>query len=129
MAATKAQGRAFTLFMGGLTAATAGIAFFSSGSGKAALFLGAIVLAFSLFRFFKIKPEEGKIALGAQPALMKLVGVAVILVGWLTVLFGLHLTASVSGRMTTTLIGLAISLVGVLFILPAAVNKNAIWKA
>ncbi len=129
MAATKAQGRAFTLFMGGLTATTAGIAFFSSGSGKAALVLGAIVLAFSLFRFLRIKPEEGKVALGAQPPAMKLVGVAVVLVGWLTVLFGLHLTASVSGRMTTTLIGLAISLVGVLFVLPAAVNRNAIWKA
>ncbi|MGA8087240.1 MAG: hypothetical protein WCA10_08035 [Terracidiphilus sp.] len=128
MAATKAQGRAFTLFMGGLTAATAGIAFFSSGSGKAAFVLGALVLAFSLFRFLKIKPEEGKIALGAQPALLKLVGVAVVLLGWVTVLFGLHLTASVSGRMTTTLIGFAISLVGVLFVLPAAVNKNAIWK-
>ncbi len=129
MAATKAQGRAFTLFMGGLTAATAGIAFFSSGSGKAAVVLGAIVLAFSLFRFLKIKPEEGKVALGAQPAAMKLVGVTVVLLGWLTVLFGLHLTASVSGRMTTTLIGFAISLVGVLFVLPAAANKNAIWKA
>jgi hypothetical protein len=129
MAATKAQGRAFTLFMGGLTAATAGIAFFSSGMGKAALVLGAIVLAFSLFRFLKIKPEEGKVALGAQPAVLKLIGVAVVLLGWLTVLFGLHLTSSVPGRMTTTLIGFAISLVGILFVLPAAANKNAIWKA
>ncbi|HWG19758.1 MAG TPA: hypothetical protein VG225_04445 [Terracidiphilus sp.] len=129
MAATKAQGRVFTLFIGGLTAATAGIAYSSSGMGKAALVLGAIVLAYSLFRFVKIKPEEGKVALGAQPAVLKLVGVAVVLVGWITVLFGLHLTASVSGRMTTTLIGFAISLVGVLFVLPAAANKNAIWKA
>lgn len=129
MAATKSQGRAFTLFIGGLTAATAGIAFFSSGSGKAALVLGAAVLAFSFFRFLKVKPEEGKTALGRQPAAMKLLGVAVVLCGWLTVLYGLHLTISVSGRMATTLIGFAISLVGVLFVLPAAVNKNAIWKA
>ena len=81
MAATKAQGRAFTLFMGGLTAATAGIAFFSSGSGKAALVLGAAVVAFSLFRFLKIKPDEGKVALGAQPAVQKLIGVVLALGG------------------------------------------------
>src|SRR5260370_4846963 len=99
MAATKSQGRAFTLFMGGLTAATAGIAFFSSGSGKAALVIGAVVVAFSLFRFLKIKPDEGKIAVGAQPSVMKLIGVALAVTGWLVVLFGLHLTASVSGRM------------------------------
>ena len=128
MAATKAQGRAFTLFMGGLTAATAGIAFFSSGSGKAALVLGAAVVAFSLFRFLKIKPDEGKIALGAQPAIQKLVGVVLALAGWLVVLYGLHLTANLTGRMGTTIIGFAITLVGVLYVLPSAANKNAIWK-
>ena len=129
MAATKAQGRAFTLFMGGLTAATAGIAFFSSGSGKAALVLGAAAVAFSLFRFLKIKPDEGKVALGSQPAAQKLIGVVLALAGWVVVLFGLHLTASVSGRMTTTLIGFAVTLVGVLYVLPSAASKNAIWKA
>ncbi len=129
MAATKAQGRAFTLFMGGLTAATAGIAFFSSGSGKAALVIGAAVVAFSLFRFLKIKPDEGKVALGSQPAAQKLIGVVLALAGWVVVLFGLHLTASVSGRMTTTLIGFAVTLVGVLYVLPSAASKNAIWKA
>jgi hypothetical protein len=129
MAATKAQGRAFTLFMGGLTAATAGIAFFSSGTGKASFVLGAIVLAFSFFRFLKIKPLEGKVALGSQPAVMKLIGVLLALGGWVVVLYGLHLTASVSGRMTTSVIGLALTLVGVLYVLPSAASKNAIWKA
>ena len=37
MAATKSQGRDFALFMVGLTAVCAGIAFFSSGVGKLAL--------------------------------------------------------------------------------------------
>ena len=129
MAATKAQGMAFTLFMGGLTAVTAGIAFFSSGSGKASLVLGAIVVAFSLFRFLKLKPEEGKVALGAQPAVQKLVGVVLALAGWLVVLYGLHLTASLTGRMGTTIIGFAITLVGVLYVLPSAANKHANWKA
>ena len=129
MAATKSQGRAFTLFMSGLTAATAGIAYFSSGSGKLAFLVGLAVVAVSLGIFMKIKPEEGKVASNIEPTALKLLGVAVVLLGWLTVLFGLHLSASVSGRMTTTIVGFAISLVGVLYLLPAAANKNAIWKA
>lgn len=129
MAATKSQGRAFALFMSGLTAACAGIAYFSLGSGKLALLVGLVVVALSLGVFLKIKPLEGKVAIGAQPAAMRLAGVAVVVLGWLTVLFGLHLTASVSGRMVTTLIGFAVSLVGVLYVLPTASSKNAIWKA
>jgi hypothetical protein len=31
--------------------------------------------------------------------------------------------------MVTTIVGIAISLIGLLAILPAACNKNAIWKA
>jgi hypothetical protein len=31
--------------------------------------------------------------------------------------------------MTTSILGLAISLVGVLYVLPMAANKNAIWKS
>jgi uncharacterized membrane protein YgaE (UPF0421/DUF939 family) len=49
--------------------------------------------------------------------------------GWAIVVLGLNLSASVSGRMVTTLIGIAISLIGSLILLPAAANKNAIWKA
>jgi hypothetical protein len=129
MAATKAQGRAFTLFMVGLTGATAGIALFSSGIGKMALAVGLIAFAISFVSFLKMKPLEGRVALGAQPAVMKLIGLASALLGWVVVLIGLHLSASVSGRMVTTLLGFAISLVGVLVILPIASNKNAIWKA
>ena len=128
MAATKSQGRTFTLFMAGLTAAAAGIAYLSTGAGKLALLAGLVALAASLWTFFKIKPLEGKVAVGAQPALMKLIGVVVVLVGWLIVVGGLFITSSVGGRMVTTLIGFAVSLVGVLYVLPLAVNKNAIWK-
>jgi hypothetical protein len=45
------------------------------------------------------------------------------------VLFGLHLTPSVTGRMVSTIIGLLVSLFGILVILPIAANKNAIWKS
>lgn len=129
MAATKSQGVKVTLFMFGLTAVTAGIAFFSSGMAKVALVIGSIAVLFSLWGFFKTKLDEGKVALGAQPAILKLAGVAVVVIGWMVVLFGLHLTSSVGGRMVTSIVGLAISLAGICYILAPAVSKNAIWKA
>jgi hypothetical protein len=129
MAATKSQGTNFTLFMAGLTAVCAGIAFFSSGMAKLTLILGLVVVAVALFGFFKIKPLEGKTGDGPQPAVMKLIGIVVVLGGWLFVLLGLHLTAGVGGRLVTSLLGLGVSLAGIFFILAPAVSKNAIWKA
>jgi hypothetical protein len=129
MAATKSQGRAFTLFMAGLTAACAGIAFFSSGIAKVALIVGLVAVVVSLLDLYKIKPLEGKTGDGPQPAVMKLIGIAVVLAGWLFVLFGLHLTASVGGRLVTSIVGFAISFFGICYVLAPAVRKNAIWKA
>jgi hypothetical protein len=117
------------MFLIGLTAACAGLADFSSGLGKVALLLGIVILAAAFLKFIQLKPLEGKVALGSQPAGMKLVGAAVTVAGWLVVLFGLHLSSSVGGRMTAAIVGLIISLVGVVVILPSACNKNAIWKA
>jgi hypothetical protein len=128
MAATKQQGGALTLFLVGLTVACIGVAL-SGGRGKLILLVGIVLLAVSCWRFFQLKPLEGRIALKSQPAVTKLIGLIVVLLGWGVVLFGLHLTDSVGGRMTTSVVGLVISLAGVLFILPAACNKNAIWKA
>ncbi|HUV68250.1 MAG TPA: hypothetical protein VMW15_01220 [Terracidiphilus sp.] len=129
MAATKSQGSSFTLFMAGLTAACAGIAYFSGGFGKVSLVLGLVAVAYAVFRFIVIKPLEGKVALKVQPAAMQLAGIVVSILGWFVVLFGIHLTSSVSGRFTTTIVGFAITLIGVLYILPKASSKNAIWKA
>jgi hypothetical protein len=94
-----------------------------------ALIVGSVAVVVSLWGFFKIKPLEGKTGGGPQPAVMKLIGVAVVLGGWLFVLFGSHLTAGVGGRLVTSIVGLAVSLAGIFFILVPAVNKNAIWKA
>lgn len=127
MAANKQQGQSFGLFLVGLTVFCAGL--LGGGLGKVAMVIGIALLSLSFFLMFKIKPLEGKPASGAQPGGMKLLGCVVVLLGWGVVLFGLHLTAGVSGRMVTTLVGIAISLFGVLVILPAACNKNAIWKA
>lgn len=129
MAATKSQGRAFGIFMLAATVTAIGLTYFSAGSGKLAFLVGLVGVAASMGIFLKIKPEEGLVPEAAQPIVLKLAGLVAAAGGWLVVLFGLHMTASVSGRMTTTLIGFAISLVGLLYLLPAAANKNAIWKA
>lgn len=129
MAANKPQGQSFGLFLTGITAACAGVALMPGGLGIAILLIGLAILAAAAAMFLKIKPLEGVPALGKQPAVMKLVGAALSAGGWIVALFGLHLTASVGGRLVIALIGLAISLVGVIIVLPTACNKNAIWKA
>jgi hypothetical protein len=129
MAATKSQGKAFGLFMVGLTTAAAGIAYLSSGSGVAALIVGLIVVAISFGFFLAIKPQEGKVPDAPQPLVLKLAGIVASLGGWLIVLVGMHMTSSVSGRMTAAVAGIVVSLFGILYLLPAAANKNAIWKA
>lgn len=129
MAATKQQGRWFGLFLVGLTAACTGIYLFSSSIGKVALIAGLVMLVASLLRFLALKPLEGTPALKSQPAVLKGIGVLVTVAGWLTVLFGLHVSASVTGRLVIALGGLAICLFGAIGILPVACNKNAIWKS
>ena len=129
MAATTSQGKTFTLFMVGATTACAGLAYISSGAGIAAFIIGLFVVAASFVGFIKIKPLEGRTGESVQPIVLKLAGVASILLGWFIVLIGIHLAAGVSARMITSIIGLAISLVGVLYFLPVASSKYAIWKA
>ena len=128
MAATKSQGKGFTLFMAGLTIAAAGMAYFSSGSGKFALIVGLAALAASFIVFLKIKPEEGPVATKSQPFVHRLIGVAAVFLGWFVTLYGLHLSDALSARMMAALFGLLVSLVGSLYLLPSAANKNAIWK-
>lgn len=129
MAATTSQGKTFTLFIVAITVAAAGLAYASTGGGIVALVIGLIGVAASLVGFIRLKPLEGKTGTSSDPTVMKLAGVALALGGWLIVLFGIHASSSVGGRMTTTLIGLGVSLAGVIGLLPAAARKNAIWKA
>ncbi len=129
MAANKTQGRSFGLFLAALTVTCAGITLTPGALGVALIIVGLVLLVAAFAMFLKLKPLEGKPALGAQPALMKLIGAALSAGGWILALFGLHLTTSVGGRLVIALIGLAISLFGVVFVLPSACNRNAIWKA
>ena len=59
---------------------------------------------------------------------MKFLGVLMALVGWLIPVAALTMTQSTAGRMIVTLIGIAISLAGILVVLNKAHLKNAIWK-
>lgn len=129
MAATSGQGRSFTTFVVGLTALCGGIAYFSTSVGKFTSVAGALILAMSLLSFLKLKPLEGKPAQNAGAGGMKLLGAFVSAFGWLLILGGLHVVTGTSGRIVLGLVGIGVSLFGILYVLPTAFNKNAIWKS
>ena len=128
MAANKSQGSYYTLFLVGATVLCAGI-YLGGGMGKLLLLVGAVGFIASLFGMLKIKSLEGPSALKPGPGVMKLVGAVVVLLGWGITLFGMHLTPSVGGRIITALVGIAVSLFGIIVVLPGAFNKNAVWKS
>ncbi|MBZ5641740.1 MAG: hypothetical protein LAO19_03180 [Acidobacteriia bacterium] len=128
MAANKQQGSYFGLFLVGATVLCSGLAFYDSGTGKALLAVGALGVIGSLLGYLGIKPLEGKTALKDNPLGMKLLGAGVCLLGWILTLAGLHITDSTGGRIVFALLGIAVSFAGMAFILPAAFNKNAVWK-
>ena len=105
-----------------------GFAFYDSGTGKALLGLGALGIVGSLFGYMGIKSLEGMTPMKPGAGGMKLVGACVAMLGWLLTLAGIHITDSAGGRIVFALLGIAVSLVGILYILPAAFNKNALWK-
>jgi hypothetical protein len=129
MAATSGQGRSFGTFIVGLTVACGGIAYFPTGIGKFALVVGVVIFGLSLFQFLKLKPLERPPAQIAGAGGMKAVGAFIACFGWLLILGGLQVVTGTGGRITLGLVGVAVSLFGILFILPTAFNKNAIWKA
>jgi len=128
MAANKSQGSYYTLFLVGATVLCAGI-YLGGGMGKLLLLVGAIGFIASLFGMLKVRSLEGPTAMKPGPGAMKLAGAAVVLLGWGITLFGMHLTPSVGGRIITALVGIAVSLFGIVVVLPGAFNKNAVWKS
>lgn len=125
MAASTGQGRGFTTFLVGFTGVCAGLYL----SSKSLLAVGLIIVLVSLFQFLKLKPLEGKTAQGTTALTMKLLGAFLSALGWVITLYGMHLVDGTSGRLVLALIGIAVSLFGMIVVLPAAFNKNAIWKA
>ena len=129
MAASKSQGSYYSLFLVAATVLCAGITYLESGSGKLMLVIGAAGLLASLVGMLKIKSREGATAMKPGPGVMKLVGAGMCALGWLITLFGMHITPSTGGRIVLALVGIAVSLFGMLGVLPAAFNKNAVWKS
>ncbi|MGC2421364.1 MAG: hypothetical protein WA405_06930 [Candidatus Acidiferrales bacterium] len=128
MAANRQQGGLYTLFLAASTVLCAGL-FFTGSLGMLLLLVGAVGVIGSLFGMLKIKVLEGKTALKPTPGTMKLVGAGVVALGWVITLFGMHLTPSLAGRLIIALIGIGVSLFGIIVVLPAAFNKNAVWKS
>jgi hypothetical protein len=60
--------------------------------------------------------------------MMILIGILVTLLGFVLSVLSLVLTSSVGGRLVTVLVGLAISLFGIMGLLNKHYLKNAIWK-
>jgi hypothetical protein len=59
---------------------------------------------------------------------MKLIGILVVLAGWLLPVLGLTFTHSLAARFVLVLLGIAVVLVGIIGVLNQAHMKNAIWK-
>jgi hypothetical protein len=59
---------------------------------------------------------------------MILVGVLLAFLGFVISVLSLAVTSSVTGRLVIVLVGMAVSLFGILGILNKAHLKNAIWK-
>lgn len=60
---------------------------------------------------------------------MKLIGLLMAVAGWLVPVVTLVLTQSIAARMVVCLLGLAISLIGILVVMNKAHLKEAIWKS
>jgi len=128
MAATKSQGSYFGLFLVGGTVLCGGIALFASAAGKLLVLVGAGILLAAAGGFLKIKPLEGETPVLPSPEAMKWVGAGVALLGWVVTIGGLHFVDTSGGRIVVSLLGIAVSFFGMLYVLPAAFNKTAFWK-
>jgi len=59
---------------------------------------------------------------------MRIVGILLALAGWLLPVVALSMTQSLGARFAVCVVGIMISLVGILVVLNGAHQQNAIWK-
>src|SRR5579863_6557084 len=116
MAANRSQGSYYGLFLVAAIVLCAGIFRWSSGMGKLLFLVGAVGVISSLLGMMSIKSLEGKTALKPSPLGMKLMGAGCSALGWLITLFGMHLTPSTAGRIILALVGIGVSLFGIIVV-------------
>ena len=56
------------------------------------------------------------------------IGLIVTLLGFVIAVMGLGMMSSVNGRLIMALVGIAVSLFGIMGLIVTAYNKNAIWR-
>jgi len=59
---------------------------------------------------------------------MVFVGILITFLGFLISVMSLSMTSSVNGRMVMVLVGLAVSLTGIIGVINRAYLKNAVWR-
>ena len=59
---------------------------------------------------------------------MAFVGVVITLAGWVLAAASVGITSSTTARLGMVLVGIVVSLVGILGVINPAYQKNAIWK-
>jgi uncharacterized membrane protein YgaE (UPF0421/DUF939 family) len=59
---------------------------------------------------------------------MKLIGIVLALAGWLLPVLGLSMSGSNGVRLFLCILGIAISLTGILYFLNKAHQKEAVWR-
>ena len=128
MAANSGQGRSFAVLLAGLTVACAGLASWSGGLGKLLTVVGVALMVVSLVMALGIKHLEGRVAQRPGGEGAKLFGALIALLGWIVTVLGVPHVPSTGGRILLALVGIATSLFGIIVVLPAAYNRNAIWK-
>ena len=128
MAASRSQGTCFAWFLAGASLLCGGIACFAGAAGKLLVLIGGAVLVASAVGFLKIKRLEGETPVLDGPEATKWAGAGVALLGWVVTIGGLRLASGNGGRIAFALIGIGLSLFGMLYLLPAAFNKTAFWK-
>jgi hypothetical protein len=60
---------------------------------------------------------------------MQIVGILLVLIGWIIPVVGVTITQSLGARFILVVLGITVSLIGILGVLNKAHLKKAIWKA
>ena len=74
------------------------------------------------------KRDSNPLFVCLQGGMMALVGLAVTFAGFLLAALSVGITSSNTGRLGLVLVGIVMSLVGIMGLINPAYQKNAVWK-